>query len=101
MKKYKNLILILAAVAVTLAAFIFAPKGVEYSGTDDAAEKTISSIQKDYEPWFSPIFEPAGPEVESLLFTLQGSIGAGILFYVIGYHKGKKQGQQKENSEHK
>ena len=63
MKKYKNIILILAAVAVTLAAFIFAPKGVEYSGTDDAAEKTISSIQKDYEPWFSPIFEPAGPEV--------------------------------------
>ena len=42
MKKYKNIILILAAVAVTLAAFIFAPKGVEYSGTDDAAEKTIS-----------------------------------------------------------
>lgn len=30
MKKYKNIILILAAVAVTLAAFIFAPKGVEY-----------------------------------------------------------------------
>ena len=54
MKKYKNIILILAAVAVTLAAFIFAPKGVEYSGTDDAAEKTISTIQKDYEPWFSP-----------------------------------------------
>lgn len=101
MKKHKNFILILAAVAVTLAAFIFAPKGVEYSGTDDAAEKTISSIQKDYEPWFSPIFEPAGPEVESLLFTLQGSIGAGVIFYVIGYHKGKKQGQQKENSEHK
>ena len=46
MKKYKNIILILAAVAVTLAAFIFAPKGVEYSGTDDAAEKTISTIQK-------------------------------------------------------
>ena len=46
MKKYKNIILILAAVAVTLAAFIFAPKGVEYSGTDDAAEKTISSIQR-------------------------------------------------------
>ena len=52
MKKYKNIILILAAVAVTLAAFIFAPKGVEYSGTDDAAEKNISNNQKDYEPCF-------------------------------------------------
>ena len=61
----------------------------------------MSKKEQVYEPWFSPIFEPAGPEVESLLFTLQGSIGAGIIFYVIGYHKGKKQGQQKENSEHK
>ena len=94
MKQHKNLILILAAVAVIISAFLFAPKGVEYSGTDDAAETAISSIQKDYEPWFSPIFEPAGSEVESLLFTLQGSIGAGIIFYVIGYHKGKKESQK-------
>lgn len=90
MKSHKNLFLLLAAVAVILSAFFFAPKGVEYSGTDDAAETTITSIQEDYEPWFSPIFEPAGSEVESLLFTLQGSIGAGIIFYVIGYNKGKK-----------
>ena len=101
MKKHKNLLLLAAIVVIIVGAFLFAPKGVEYSGTDDAAENAISTIQKDYKPWFSPLFEPPGSEVESLLFTLQGSIGAGIIFYVIGYHKGKKQGQQKENSEHK
>lgn len=73
-----------------VGAFLFAPKGVEYSGTDDAAENAISTIQKDYEPWFSPLFEPPGSEVESLLFTLQGSIGAGIIFYVIRLPKREK-----------
>ena len=101
MKKHKNLLLLAAIVVIIVGAFLFAPKGVEYSGTDDATENAISTIQKDYKPWFSPLFEPPGSEVESLLFTLQGSIGAGIIFYVIGYHKGKKQGQQKEVSEHK
>lgn len=91
MKKHSNLLLIGLAVAIIIGAFLFAPKGVEYSGTDDAAETAISSIDKGYEPWISPLFEPAGPEVESLLFTLQGSIGAGIIFYVIGYNRGKKQ----------
>ncbi len=90
MKKHKNLLLLAAIVVIILGAFLFAPKGVEYSGTDDAAENAISTIQKDYKPWFSPLFEPPGSEVESLLFTLQGSIGAGIIFYVIGYQRGKK-----------
>lgn len=94
MKSHKNLLLVLVAIAIIIGAFLFAPKGVEYSGTDDAAETAITSIQEDYEPWFSPIFEPAGSEVESLLFTLQGSIGAGIIFYVIGYNKGKKEVNQ-------
>lgn len=90
MKKYGNYILLSLVVIIVLAAFLLAPKGVEYSGTDDAAETAIVAIDKNYKPWFAPILEPAGSEVESLLFTLQGSIGAGIIFYIIGYHKGKK-----------
>ena len=90
MKKYKNLLLLAVIVVIIVGAFLFAPKGVEYSGTDDAAENSISTIQNDYKPGFSPLFEPPGSEVESLLFTLQGSIGAGIIFYVIGYQRGKK-----------
>ena len=47
MKKHKNLLLLAAIIAIILGAFLFAPKGVEYSGTDDAAENAISTIQKD------------------------------------------------------
>lgn len=98
MRKHSNLLLIALAIAIIIGAFLFAPKGVEYSGTDDAAESAITSINKNYKPWASPLFEPAGPEVESLLFTLQGSIGAGIIFYVIGYNRGKKQEFKKKKS---
>ncbi|MBS4749706.1 energy-coupling factor ABC transporter substrate-binding protein [Granulicatella sp. zg-ZJ] len=86
--KKQNILLLLAAVCVMLGAFVFAPKDAEYGGTDDAAETAIKEVQPDYEPWFESLYEPAG-EVESLLFTLQGSIGAGIIFYVIGYNRGK------------
>ena len=76
MKKHKNLLLLAAIVVIIVGAFLFAPKGVEYSGTDDAAENAISTIQKDYKPWFSPLFEPPGSEVESLPYkvaSVQGS----------------------------
>ena len=43
MKKHKNLLLLAAIIAIILGAFLFAPKGVEYSGTDDAAENAISN----------------------------------------------------------
>lgn len=89
MKSHKNLLLLLAVVAIVLTAFIFVPQGVEFGGTDNAAEAAIGTLNKSYEPWFSPLFEPASSEVESLLFTLQGSIGTGIIFYVIGYYRGK------------
>ena len=43
-----------------------------------------------YEPWFQPLYEPASGEIESLLFTLQGSIGAAVIFYILGYMKGRQ-----------
>ena len=33
MKKHKNLLLLAAIVVIIVGAFLFAPKGVEYSGT--------------------------------------------------------------------
>ncbi|WEG72731.1 energy-coupling factor ABC transporter substrate-binding protein [Vagococcus intermedius] len=84
----KNLTLIAIVVILMISAFVFNSTG-EYGGSDDAAETLITELRPDYEPWFEPIYEPKSGEIESLLFTLQGSIGVGIIAYAIGYYKGK------------
>lgn len=87
--KKQNLLLILACILIGFSALMFAPKDSEFGGADGQAEEAITQIQEDYEPWFQSIYEPASGEIESLLFTLQGSIGVGIICYVIGVNKGK------------
>lgn len=60
-----------------------------FAGTDATATETIQEIDPDYEPWFEPLVGELPGEVESGLFALQAVIGAGVLFYVIGYYRGK------------
>lgn len=84
-KTYKNLIL-LSLVIILVAAPILVIKDSEFAGSDSIAEKNIPD---SYTPWFSPIWEPPGGEVETLIFTLQGAIGTGIIAYYLGYMKGK------------
>ncbi|MDT2849781.1 energy-coupling factor ABC transporter substrate-binding protein [Vagococcus carniphilus] len=87
-KTKANIIMLLAIVVLVIGALLLQPKG-EFEGSDGAAEEMIIEIQPDYEPWFEPLIEPKSGEIESLLFTLQGSIGAAIIAYVIGFNKGK------------
>jgi len=84
-----NIILILLVVAITVMP-LFVARDAEFGGADGKAEEAIMEIQADYKPWFSPLFEPASGEIESLLFALQAAIGAGIIGYGIGYYKGRK-----------
>lgn len=84
--KFKTgIILILLCVIIAVLPLIFI-KNSEFGGSDDAASKAISSILKvdEYEPWFSPIYEPPGRETESLLFCLQTAIGSGIFGFGLG-----------------
>lgn len=60
----------------------------EWRGTDEIAEEKIRELNPDYEPWFSPIFEPAG-EIESLLFSIQAAIGGFLIGYFLGRHERK------------
>ena len=87
--KKQNLLLILACIVLAISAFWLAPKDAEFGGSDGGAETAITEVRPDYEPWFSSLYEPASGEIESLLFTLQGSIGVGIITYIIGYQRGK------------
>lgn len=84
-----NFILLLAVAALMIGALLINTTG-EYGGSDGEAEEMITELNPDYKPWFNSIIEPKSGEIESLLFTLQGSIGVGIITYIIGYYKGKQ-----------
>jgi cobalt/nickel transport protein len=50
----------------------------------------VKEIKPDYKPWFNAIWEPPSPEVESFLFAVQASIGAGFIGYWIGFQRGRR-----------
>lgn len=91
MKKWT--ILILLAVVVLAIVPLLMIQDSEFGGADGEAETAITEVQPDYEPWFSSIWEPPGGETESLLFALQAAIGAGVLFYALGYYVGRAKGR--------
>jgi len=78
-----NLILFFIVIAIVLVPLIFMG-GSEFGGADGEAEGVILKINPDYEPLISPIWEPPSGEIESLLFSVQVAIGAGVFGYVIG-----------------
>jgi cobalt/nickel transport protein len=87
--------LIAAVVMLAIIPLLFVQG--EYGGADGEAEEAIGEIQPEYEPWFEPVLELPSGEVESLLFVSQGSIGAGMIGYIIGLYKGRRErSQQKE-----
>jgi cobalt/nickel transport protein len=91
MNKLRNLLLIAAVVLVAVSLFL--PKSSDskkaFTGTDDQAKDAIEDLRPGYVPWFNPIWKPPSDEVETLLFTLQAAIGAGVLGYVIGNLQGR------------
>lgn len=93
MSRYKNLILILLAVAIGAFPLWYVNKPAPgpdgrpaeiFKGADDQARETISTIAPNYKPWFNSILEPPSTEIGSLLFALQAGIGSGFLGYWIG-----------------
>ncbi|MBO0410711.1 energy-coupling factor ABC transporter substrate-binding protein [Enterococcus hulanensis] len=84
-----NIILLLAVVVLMVGALLINQTG-EFGGSDGEAETVITEINPNYKPWFDSLLEPKSGEIESLLFTLQGSLGVGIITYILGYYKGKK-----------
>ena len=91
--KNKTIVATLLILAFLIAAVpLFALKGAEFGGSDDAASQAISQLtgEEEYTPWFSPVYEPPGGETESLLFCLQAALGAGIFGYGIGVLKERR-----------
>ena len=87
--KQGNWWLVLSVIVLAVLPLIFVQG--EYGGADGEAEEAIGEIQPDYEPWFNPVVELPSGEVESLLFVSQAAIGAGVIGYVIGLYKGRRE----------
>ncbi|MEU7488178.1 energy-coupling factor ABC transporter substrate-binding protein [Streptomyces sp. NPDC042319] len=93
-----NALLLLAVVALAvlpLALGLGDHKKEPFTGADSEAETAITKIEPDYEPWFSPLYEPPSGEIESALFALQAALGAGVLAYYFGLRRGRRQGEER------
>ncbi|MFJ3199712.1 energy-coupling factor ABC transporter substrate-binding protein [Streptomyces sp. NPDC086989] len=92
--KINGLLLLLVAALAVLPLALGLGEGKEepFAGADAQAEAAITELKPDYEPWFSPLYEPPSGEVESALFALQAALGAGVLAYYFGVRKGRRQG---------
>ncbi len=87
MKRFAILLILTAFVLIAVA------NAESWAGADEKAEEAIKQISPDYEPWFSPIWEPPSGEIESLLFSLQAAIGAFAVGYVVGKNRASRNAQ--------
>ncbi|MEU3448450.1 energy-coupling factor ABC transporter substrate-binding protein [Streptomyces thermolilacinus] len=93
-----NVLLVLVVVALAvlpLALGLGEGKEEPFAGADAQAETAITENAPDYEPWFTPLYEPPSGEVESALFSLQAALGAGVLAYYFGLRRGRRQGEER------
>ena len=86
--KKLNWILLLFTIALIIIPLVL-NSGAEYGGADGEAEDLITQISPNYEPWFSSLYEPPSGEIESLLFSVQAALGAGVIGYYLGYKRSK------------
>ncbi|MDN3293200.1 energy-coupling factor ABC transporter substrate-binding protein [Streptomyces ficellus] len=87
------LLVVVALVVLPLALGMGDHKEEPFTGADAQAETAITENRPDYQPWFSPLYEPPSGEIESALFSLQAAIGAGVLAYYFGLRRGRSQGE--------
>lgn len=91
MRKDRRTVIILLILVIAIALIpLFALKGAEFGGSDDAGSVMIGEIQgEEHEPWFEPVMEKViggeiPGEVESLLFCVQTGIGVGVIAFFMG-----------------
>lgn len=102
MTQTKKTVLALLIIAILIAIIpLFAVKGAEFGGTDDAGSRVVEEIAGEaYEPWFSPVLETAlggelPGEVESMIFCVQTGIGVGVIAFFMGRFVERKKQEEK------
>ena len=84
----RNLALLGLATAIAIVPLLYS--GGAFKGSDNQGTAAISALSPDYRPWFQPLWTPPSPEIESLLFSLQAALGAGLVGYYLGYRRGRR-----------
>ncbi len=100
-KDKKIIAVLLMVVLLMIVIPLFALKGAEFGGSDDAGSQVVEEIQGEYEPWFNPVLETLiggelPGEVESLMFCVQTGIGVGIIAFVLGRFVERKKWEDKK-----
>ncbi len=101
MTKNAKTVILLLVIAVLIAVIpLFARKGAEFGGSDDAGSVMVEEIHGEYEPWFTPVLETAlggelPGEVESLIFCVQTGIGVGVIAFFMGRFVERKKWMKK------
>lgn len=88
-KNTKTVIILLIIVAFMIVVPVFALRGAEFGGADNAGSVAVEEINPDYEVHTTPPLETLlggelPGELESLLFCLQTGIGVGVLAFFMG-----------------
>lgn len=88
-KNKKTVIILLIIVALLIVVPLFALKGAEFGGSDDAGSTVVEEVDPNYEVKYTPILEQLlggelPGEIESLLFCIQTGIGVGIIAFCMG-----------------
>ena len=103
-KDKKLIAIILIVVFLMVVVPLFALKGAEFGGSDDAGSQVVEEITGEYEPWFTPVLEmlidgELPGEVESLMFCVQTGIGVGIIAFVLGRFVERKKWEDKKQED--
>nr|MBS0022213.1 energy-coupling factor ABC transporter substrate-binding protein [Gammaproteobacteria bacterium] len=99
MKRTNVILLIVIAVLLLVPLLLPVADHLDepFSGADGQAEAAIVETHPDYQPWFESFWEPPSGEIESLLFSLQAALGAGLLGYYFGLRRGQAEGRAQES----
>lgn len=97
------LVLLIAAILIAVVP-LFALKGAEFGGSDNAGSEMVDEINGEYEPWFTPVLETAlggelPGEVESLVFCIQTGIGVGVIAFLMGRFVERKKWMKNEEDD--
>lgn len=86
-------LILLGAVIVLMVLPLVVARGGDFGGADGKAGEVIAAVDPAYKPWFTPLWKPAG-ETETMLFSLQAALGAGVVFFAFGYWAGRLKGRE-------